>query len=71
MPRCAVSIASAIPSPQDHRCLRYAIVASQSIAGSSQGSLVEKGSATTCAAARARRVNGFAGLRKDLGSRTA
>jgi hypothetical protein len=61
MPRCAVSIASATPRPSDHRRCRVAIVASQSIVAVSQGSTLASGSATTCAAEYAMRVNGFAG----------
>ena len=38
------------------------MVASQSIAGSSHGSFADSGSATTCAAASALRVNGLLGL---------
>ena len=48
MPRWAVSIASATPSPCAHRCRRKASVASQSTPPA--------GSATTCAAAKATRV---------------
>jgi len=52
MPRCAVSIASAILKPSDHRCSRNAIVRSQSMLGdASHGSTVASGSTTTCAAA--------------------
>jgi hypothetical protein len=62
IPRCAVSIASATAKPSRHRCSRYAIVLSQSIAGSSQGSRPDHGSATTCTAAKARRSNGPAAV---------
>ena len=57
MPRCAVSIASATPSPRSHRYSRNAIVLSQSTAAVSHGSLSASGSATTCAAANATRLN--------------
>ena len=52
MPRCAVSIASATPRPSDQRWRRKAMVRSQSILTSSQGSCSASGSATRCAAAR-------------------
>ena len=50
-----VSIASATPRPRLHRWRRYAMVASQSIVASHQGSTVLCGSATTCAAENATR----------------
>ena len=50
MPRWAVSIASATPSPWDHRWRRKARVASQSTAAGESGDTSAKGSATTCAA---------------------
>src|SRR5690349_4864616 len=55
MPRCAVSIASATPRPMRQRCMRYPIVASQSTAASSHGSMRASGSETTCAAEYAMR----------------
>ena len=58
IPRCAVSMLSATPSPSDHRYWRYATVRSQSIAGVSHGSPSASGSETTCAAASATRLNG-------------
>ena len=51
MPRWAVSIASATPSPSDHRCSRNASVVSQSTATSRVGSPGARTSATTWAAA--------------------
>ena len=72
MPRCAVSIASATPSPRSHKRSRYAMVRSQSIATSSHGSTSASGSATTCAAASATRLNGpLAHGRKFLWARPA
>ena len=59
-------MASATPSPYDHRWRRYAMVWSQSIAASSQGSFAESGSATMCAAPSALRVNGREGLANTL-----
>lgn len=50
MPRCAVSMASATPSPWDHRRCRKAKVASQSTTGPASVEAAS-GSATTCAAA--------------------
>ncbi|CAM5581047.1 hypothetical protein STENM223S_10908 [Streptomyces tendae] len=50
MPRCAVSIASATPSPWAHRWRRKARVASQSTAAGESGVVSAYGSATTCAA---------------------
>ena len=56
MPRCAVSIASAMRKPQSSRWRRNARVASQSRAGGASDSRAERGSATTCAAAKAMRL---------------
>ncbi len=50
IPRCAASIASATPSPCDHRWRRKARVASQSTAAAESGVTSANGSATTCAA---------------------
>jgi hypothetical protein len=50
IPRWAVSIASATPSPWDHRWRRKARVASQSTAAGESGVVSAYGSATTWAA---------------------
>ena len=57
MPRWAVSIASATPSPSDQMWRRKVMVASKSMAGVSQGSMSARGSATTWTAESAVRVN--------------
>ena len=56
MPRWAVSMASATARPRSQRYSRKAMVRSQSIAVSSQGSLAASASATTCAAEKATRL---------------
>ncbi len=45
-------MASAIPSPRSARCRLNASVATQSMTAGPDGSVSEKGSATTCAAAK-------------------
>src|SRR4051812_3224747 len=72
MPRCAVSIASATPSPRSQMCSRKAMVLSQSIAALSQGSTSASGSATTWAAENATRFSvpsSFAGNVRDAARR--
>src|SRR3954452_454523 len=72
MPRCAVSIASATPSPRSQMCSRNAIVLSQSIAAVSHGSTSASGSATTCAAENATRFSvpsSFAGKLREAARR--
>src|SRR3954454_8038497 len=72
IPRCAVSIASATPSPRSQMCSRNAMVLSQSIAAVSHGSTSASGSATTCAAENATRFSvpsSFAGKVRDAARR--